>query len=95
VTAAVGEDRQVLEVVDGKVQVTVAAEATPGALVVPEGGPVDVVIGFDDYELHYLARSVDGEVQVIEPPTPIRHYHFPGHPAADIIEDVGFRIRPA
>lgn len=95
VTAAVGEDRQVLEVVDGKVQVTVAAEATPGALVVPEGGPVDVVIEFDDYELHYLARSVDGEVQVIEPPTPIRHYHFPGHPAADIIEDVGFRIRPA
>ncbi len=95
VTASVGDDDQVLEVVDGKVQVTVAAAPTPGALVVPEGRPTDVVIGVDDYELHYLSRLVDGQVQVIEPPTPIRHYHFPGHPTADVIEDVWFRIRPA
>ncbi|WP_421120598.1 hypothetical protein ACE2AJ_04600 [Aquihabitans daechungensis] len=95
VTASVGGDQQVLDVVDGTVQVTVAAEATPGALVVPEGGPIDVVISVDDHELHYRSRSVDGEVQVIEPPTPIRHYAFPGHEPADIIEDVWFRIRPA
>ena len=61
----------------------------------PRGDPVEVVIGVGDAELHYLARVVDGEVQVILPPMPIRHYHFPGHPPTDVVEDVSARIRPA
>lgn len=95
VTARVGDQEQVLPVTDGTVTVTLAAEPTEGALVVPEGRPVQVVIGVDDAELHYLARVVDGEVQVIEPPMPVRHYHFPGHAPTDVVEDVSARIGPA
>jgi hypothetical protein len=95
VTARVGDQEQVLPVVDGTVTATVAAAPTDGALVVPEGDPVEVVLAIGDAELHYLARAIDGEVQVILPPTPIRHYHFPGHAPTDVVEDVSARIRPA
>jgi hypothetical protein len=80
---------------EGRVSVTLAAEDTPGAITVPASGPVWVVLGIEDFELHYLARVVDGEVQVIEPPTPIRHYHFEGHDPIDVIEDTTVRIVPA
>jgi hypothetical protein len=98
VTATVGDESQVLEVHDGEVEVTLAAEEAPGApdaLVVPAGEPVEVVLAIGDAELHYLARSMDGSVQVIEPPHQVRHYHFPGHAPVDASEDVSSRIRPA
>jgi hypothetical protein len=94
VTASVGDRSQVLAVDDGEVEVTLAAEPSPGVLVVPEGEPVDVVLAVDGRELHYLARVVDGQVQVIEPPVQIRHYQFPGHAPVDVDEDVSRRIRP-
>jgi hypothetical protein len=90
-----GDESKVLEVDDGEVEVVLAADEVPGALVIPSGDPVDVVIGVEGHELHYLARTVDGEVQVIEPPIQIRHYHFPGHAPVDVDEDVSTRIRPA
>jgi hypothetical protein len=93
-TVEVDGERQPLPAAGGEQQVVLAAEPTAGAVVVPAGDPVVVVIGLDGYELHYLARSIDGEVQVIVPPTPIRHYHFPGHDPVDVIEDVSGRIGP-
>ncbi|MCU1371175.1 MAG: hypothetical protein JWO77_2369 [Ilumatobacteraceae bacterium] len=86
-----GEEQPVLSE-GGRVDITLAAEPTPGAITVPEGDPVWVVVGLEDFELHWLARTVDGEVQLIEPPTPVRHYHFEGHAPVDVIEDTSIRI---
>lgn len=79
----------------GRIEVTLAAEPTEGAITIPEGEPVWVVLGIDDFELHYLARTVAGEVQVIEPATPIRRYAFEGHAPEDVIEEVDVRIQAA
>lgn len=87
-------DRQPVEAVDGRISLRLAAEPSPGARLVPEGGPVTVVLGIDGFELHYLARSVDGEVQVIEPPTFVRHYQFEGYPPQDVVEQIDIRIHP-
>lgn len=88
-------DEEPVAAVDGRIEVTLAAAPTTGALVVPEGEPVWVVLGIEDFELHYLARNVDGEVQVIEPPNPVRHYAFEGYDPVDVHEDVDVRITPA
>jgi hypothetical protein len=93
--AGIDGDEQPVEAEDGRIEVTLAAVPTPGAVTVPAGDPVWVVLGIEDFELHYLARVVDGEVQVIEPPTPIRHYQFDGHDPVDVIEDTSVRIVPA
>ncbi len=91
--AGIDGEEEVVPADDGRIEVTLAAEDTPGAVTIPEGEPVWVVLGIDDFELHYLARNVDGQVQVIEPATPIRHYAFEGHDPTDVIEDVDVRIR--
>jgi hypothetical protein len=88
-------EEQPVEAVDGRIALTLAAEPTPGAVTIPEGDPVWVVLGIEDFELHYLARNVDGEVQVIEPPNPVRHYAFEGYDPVDVHEEVDVRITPA
>lgn len=93
--AGIDGEEEPVESDDGHIEVTLAATPTPGAITIPEGEPVWVVLGIEDFELHYLARSVDGEVQVIEPAKPVRHYEFEGHDPADVVEDVDVRITAA
>lgn len=90
--------RRPLALDDGELRVSVTPEGGGGDVEVPAGPPVEVVLGVDGFELHWLAR-VDpndaGRVQVIDPPRQVRRYAFEGRRPVEVVEDVSAFIRPA